>query len=107
MPRRDLAQKLRGSQRPQAPPQLGQAAEFINRLHDARKSLAVIVPANGRRAYAARPLNVGLGVFVSMHCVDEDQGWGWAVIKPMEFAFVHSHLLDLSPLHETKQHLGP
>src|SRR3954468_1617192 len=106
MPRRDLAQELRGSQRPQAPPQLGQATGFINRLHDARKSLAVIVPTNDRRAYAARPLNVGLGVLVSMHCVDEYQGWGWAVINPIEFAFVHSHLLALSPLHETKQHLG-
>ena len=95
-----------GSQRPQAPAQLGWMAELVNRLNDARKSLAIIVPTDNRCADAARPLNVDLGFFVGMNCVEENQGGGRAVIGPIEIALVHPHLLDVSRLDETKQHLG-
>src|SRR5262245_50632846 len=82
------------------------AAEFVNRLNYAGKSLAVIVPTNDRRTNAARPPNVELGFFVSVYGVEEYQGRGRTVIGAIELAFVHSHLLDLSRLDETKQHLG-
>lgn len=83
------------SQRPQAPAQLCGAAEFINRLNYARKSLAVIVPTNDRGTNAARPLNVELGFFVRVYGVEEYQGRGRTVIGAIELALVHSHLLDL------------